>query len=84
MRKRRTAILTTAAIVASAFGAGSLLAQENAQQKPMEDRGMHGDMMQEGGMHGMMGMMSEMNAMMEQCNAMMENMQQGHEGDSNA
>ncbi|PXX95765.1 hypothetical protein [Halomonas sp. LBP4] len=83
MRKRRTAILTAAIIATSAFGAGSLLAQEqeDAQQEPMEGKGMHGDMMQEG---GMMGMMSEMTAMMEKCNAMMENMQQGHEGDSNA
>lgn len=84
MRKRRNAILTTTIIVISGFGTGSLLAQEDAQQEPMEGKSMHGDMMQEGGMHGMMGMMSEMNAMMEKCNAMMENMQQDHETDGNA
>ncbi|MDC8802711.1 hypothetical protein PRZ61_04515 [Halomonas pacifica] len=81
MRKRHTAILTAAIIVASGFGAGSLLAQEENQQAPMEGKGMQGDMMQGG---GMMGMMSEMNTMMKNCNAMMESMQQGHEGDSNA
>ena len=81
MRKRHTAILTAAIIVASGFGAGSLLAQEENQQAPMEGKGMHGDMMQEG---GMMGMMSDMNTMMEKCNAMMDKMQQGHETDSNA
>ncbi|CAO1665836.1 MULTISPECIES: hypothetical protein [Salinicola] len=84
MRKRHTAILTAAIIVASGFGAGSLLAQEENQQAPMEGKGMQGDMMQERGMHDMMGMMSEMNTMMKNCNAMMESMQQGHEGDSNA
>ena len=78
MRKRHTAILTAAIIVASSFGAGSLLAQEENQQTPME-----GDMMQEGSMHDMMGLMREMNTMMKNCNAMMENMQQGHETDSN-
>lgn len=85
MRKYHTAVLTAAIIATSAFGAGSLLAQEqkDPQQEPMEGKGMHGDMMQEGGMQGMMGMMSQMNSMMEKCNAMMENMQQGHEGDSN-
>ncbi len=81
MRKRHTAILTTAIIVASSFGASSLFAQDDTQQAPKEGKGMHGDMMQGG---GMMGMMSEMNAMMEKCNAMMENMQQGDEADSNA
>ncbi len=75
MRKRHTAILTAAIIVASGFGAGSLLAHDEAQQEPMEGKGMHG---------GMMGMMSQMNSMMEKCNAMMESMQQGHESDSNA
>ena len=84
MRKRHTAILTAAIIATSAFGAGPLLAQDEAQQEPMEGQGMQGNMMQEGGMHGMMGMMSEMNAMMEKCNAMMDKMQQGHESDSNA
>ena len=78
MRKRNTAILFTAVIVASSFGAGSLLAQEENQQKAMEGNDMHSQMMQEGGMHDMMG---DMSAMMEKCNAMMENMQQGHEKD---
>ncbi|KFF50349.1 MULTISPECIES: hypothetical protein [Halomonadaceae] len=81
MRKRHTAVLTVAIIATSAFGTGSLLAQEDPQQEPMEGKGMHGDMMQEG---GMMGMMSDMNTMMEKCNAMMDKMQQGHETDSNA
>ncbi|MFC3284952.1 hypothetical protein [Litchfieldella rifensis] len=84
MWKRRNAILTAAIIVVSGFGAGPLLAQDEAQQEPMEGKGMHGQMIQGGGMHGMMGMMSEMNSMMENCNAMMENMQQGHATDSNA
>ncbi|MCO7246605.1 MULTISPECIES: hypothetical protein [Halomonadaceae] len=78
MRKRNTAILFTAVIVASSFGAGSLLAQEDNQQEVMEGNDMHSKMMQEGGMHDMMG---DMSAMMEKCNAMMENMQQGHEKD---
>ncbi|GAA0708921.1 hypothetical protein ACK8HJ_05335 [Vreelandella titanicae] len=76
MRKRNTAILFTAIIVASSFGAGSLLAQEENQQEPMEGNDMHSNMMQEGGMHDMMG---DMKSMMEKCNAMMENMQ--HEND---
>lgn len=80
MRKYHTAVLTAAIITVSSFGAGSLLAQEDAQQEPMEGKGMHGDMMQEG---GMMGMMGEMKSMMENCNAMMDKMQQGHESDSN-
>lgn len=84
MSKRRNAILTAAIIAASTFGAGSLLAQEDAQKEPMEGQGMQGDMMEEGGMEGMMGMMSDMEAMMEKCNAMMDKMQQGHESDSNA
>lgn len=83
MSKRRNAILTAAIIAASTFGAGSLLAQEDAQQEPMESKGMQGDMMGEDGMHGMMGMMSDMEGMMEKCNAMMDKMQQGHEGDGN-
>lgn len=37
---------------------------------------MHSNMMQEGGMHDMMG---DMKSVMEKCNAMMENMQ--HEND---
>jgi hypothetical protein len=84
MLKRRNAIMTAAITVASSFGAGSLLAQEENKQESTEGQGMHGDMMQEGGMHGMMGMMDDMNDMMEKCNAMMEKMQQGQENDTNA
>jgi hypothetical protein len=83
MTQRRNLLLTAAIIAASTFGAGSLLAQEDAQKESMEGEGMQGNMMQEGGMHGMMGMMGEMTAMMENCNAMMDKMQQGHEGDGN-
>lgn len=84
MRKNHQALMTAAIIAATGFGAGSLLAQEGNQQEPVEDQGMHGDMMQEGGMHGMMGMMNDMNDMMKKCNAMMEKMQQGQENDTNA
>ncbi len=77
MRKRNTAILFTAIIVASSFGAGSLFAQEKNQQEPMEGNDMHSNMMKEGDMHDMMG---DMKSMMEKCNAMMGNMQ-GHEND---
>ncbi|NIC04744.1 hypothetical protein [Billgrantia bachuensis] len=76
MRKLHYAIMTAAVIAASGFGAGSLLAQDNTMQEPMEANGMQGDMMQGDGMPGMMGMMSEMSAMMEKCNAMMDKMQQ--------
>ena len=76
MRKRNAAILFTAIVAASSFGASSLLAQEENQQKPMEGNDMHSNMMQAGGMHDMMG---DMKSMMEKCNAMMENMQ--HEND---
>lgn len=40
MRKRNTAILFTAIVAASSFGASSLLAQEENQQKPMEGNDM--------------------------------------------
>ncbi|MCE8012099.1 hypothetical protein [Billgrantia desiderata] len=79
MSQRHNAILTAAVIAISTFGAGSLLAQEEARQEPMKGQGMHGDMMQEGGMHGMMG---QMQGMMENCNAMMERMLQEDASDS--
>ena len=83
MRKRRNTILTAAIVVTGSFGANSLLAHEENRQEPMEGQGMHDGMMQ-GGMHGMMGMMSDMDAMMEKCNAMMGKIQQAHESDTNA
>lgn len=86
MSQRHYAILTAAVIAVSTFGAGSLLAQEEARQEPMKGQGMHGNMMQEGGMHGMMGdkqgMMGQMQGMMENCNAMMERMLQEDASDS--
>lgn len=84
MRKIRNVMLTAVVLSVGAFGAGSLFAQENAQKDGISGNGMQGDMMEGGGMQGnMMGMMGQMSSMMEKCNAMMENMQQGHEADSN-
>ncbi|TDX31657.1 hypothetical protein DFO67_103255 [Modicisalibacter xianhensis] len=77
MRKIRNVALTAAVITVGTFGAGSLFAQENAQNEKAQPNGMQGHMMGEDGMHGnMMGMMGQMHSMMEKCNAMMETMQQ--------
>ena len=64
MRKIRNVALTAAIITVGTFGAGSLFAQENAQNEEAQPNGMQGNMM------------GQMHSMMEKCNAMMETMQQ--------
>lgn len=80
MRNIRNTMFATAAIMIGTFGAGSLMAQDN-EQAGKNGQGMHDNMMEDG---GMMGMMGEMNDMMEKCNAMMDSMQEGKETDTNA
>ncbi|MAX33927.1 MAG: hypothetical protein CME72_12775 [Halomonadaceae bacterium] len=66
-------LMFTAAIIAvSILGAGSLFAQEDAQNEKAQPNGMQGNMMNEGGVHG--NMMGQMSSMMEKCNTMMEMM----------
>lgn len=85
MKKMCNLVLTATVMAAATFGSGALFAQENAQNEEGQQNGMHGKMMQDGGMHGnMMGMMGEMNSMMEKCNAMMDNMMEKQTSDTNA
>mgnify|MGYP004218083375 CR=1 FL=1 len=79
MRKLRNAMMATAVLAAGTRGS-PLFAQGDTQQEGMEANGMHGDMMEDG---NMMGMMGQMNSMMDKCDAMMEKMQAGKESDTN-